>query len=377
MTNDIGEFRLFAIPPGQYYLSATMRPMGMPGDSDDRSGYAPTYFPGTTNVAEAQKVTVALGQIISDLNMVLLPTRVSRITGTAVDSQGRAFTGMIMAVPRDTMMMMFGPPAQTKPDGSFVLSGLTPGRYMLQARAMGPMVGDGEAAYLEITVNGEDIAGVRLVTTKPSTASGRVLVDPAAAAALQPASLTLSLQSVEPDMLMFGLMPGRVADDLTFQLKAAPGRARITLMGQTAGWTIRTVRYRGVDVTDSGIEFRPNEDVADVEVEITNRVSSLTGLVTNTRGETLKDYSVIVFPADREKWTVNSRYLRNARPDQDGRYKMSGLPPGEYRIIALDYVDQNDWNTPEFLENVRARSTAVSLQEGESKSVDLRIVSAS
>src|SRR4051812_6200553 len=43
MTNDIGEFRLFAIPPGQYYLSATLRNMGMMGDSDDRSGYAPTY----------------------------------------------------------------------------------------------------------------------------------------------------------------------------------------------------------------------------------------------------------------------------------------------------------------------------------------------
>ena len=47
MTNDIGEFRLFAIPPGQYYLSATLRSMGMMGDTDDRSGYAPTYFPGT------------------------------------------------------------------------------------------------------------------------------------------------------------------------------------------------------------------------------------------------------------------------------------------------------------------------------------------
>ena len=39
-TNDIGEYRIFAVPPGQYYLSAPLRPMGMMGDSDDRSGYA-------------------------------------------------------------------------------------------------------------------------------------------------------------------------------------------------------------------------------------------------------------------------------------------------------------------------------------------------
>ncbi|HEV3139958.1 MAG TPA: carboxypeptidase-like regulatory domain-containing protein, partial [Vicinamibacterales bacterium] len=83
-TNDIGEFRLFAIPPGQYYLSATMRNMSMsPFDStDDRSGYAPTYFPGTPNVAEAQRVTVAVGQTITDLNMALIPTKLARVSGT-------------------------------------------------------------------------------------------------------------------------------------------------------------------------------------------------------------------------------------------------------------------------------------------------------
>src|SRR5437016_3995878 len=29
MTNDVGEFRLYAIPPGQYFLSATLRNPGM------------------------------------------------------------------------------------------------------------------------------------------------------------------------------------------------------------------------------------------------------------------------------------------------------------------------------------------------------------
>jgi hypothetical protein len=260
--------------------------------------------------------------------------------------------GMVMTVPRsDSVMMMFGPPAQIKADGSFVVSGLAPGRYMLQVRGMA-VGGDAEAAYLDLTVNGEDINGVKLVATKPSAVTGRVLVDPAAASALRPSTITLGLQSVEPDMFMFGLAPGKVADDLTFEIKAAPGRARIGLFGQSPGWAIRSVRYRGADVTDSGIEFRPNEDVADVEVELTNRLSSLSGLVANSKGETLTDYSIVVFPNDRDKWTPNSRYMRTARPDQDGRYKVNGLPPGEYRVIALDYVDQNEWSSPEFLEGI-------------------------
>ena len=95
------------------------------------------------------------------------------------------------------------------------------------------------------------------------------------------------------------------------------------------------------------------------------------------KGEAVKDYSVVVFPADREKWTPNSRYVKTARPDQDGRYKVTGLPPGEYRVIALDYVDSNEWNDPDFLERVRSKTSAFSINEGETKSVDLRITPAS
>ena len=375
MTNDVGEFRLFAVPPGQYYLSATMRPMGI-GDTDDRSGYAPTYFPGTTSIAEAQKVSVGLGQIVSDMNMTLMPTRVSRVTGTAVDTQGRPMSGMmVMAMPRnDSMMMMFGPPAQIKPDGSFVVSGLAPGRYMLQVR--GP-TGDGESAYADLTVSGDDVNGLRLVATKPSVVTGRVIVDPAAAQALRPSSMRLGLQSTQTDVMMMAMpsQPGVLTDDLTFELKAAPGQFRVTLFNQPAGWAIRAVRYRGVDVTDAGVDVRPSEDLADVEVELTNRVTELSGVVTNTKGEAVKDYSVIVFPADRDKWTPNSRYMRTSRPDQDGRYKVSGVPAGAYLVIALDYLDQNEWNDPDFLEKVRSRATAFSVSEGETKTVDLRVQS--
>ena len=376
MTNDIGEFRLFAIPPGQYYLSATLRNFGMMGDTDDRSGYAPTYFPGTANMAEAQKVTIGLGQTVSDISMALMPTRTARITGTAFDLQGRPFVGVVMAMPRgDSMMMMFGPPGQIKPDGSFSINGLAPGNYMLQTQGGGP---DGDSASTEVTVSGDDVDGIRLVASKPSKAAGRIIVDAAAAQALRPSALRVVVQPAVFDMPMMGGMPGPavVNDDLTFELKTRPGRMKVALGGPAAGWTIRAVRYRGIDVTDSGIEFRANEDITDIEVELTNRVTDLSGLVTNGRGAAVKDYSVVVFAQDRDKWTANSRYLRTGRPDQDGRFKITGLPPGEYHIVAIDYVDPNEWTEPDYLERVRSKATSVTIGEGETKSVDLRISTA-
>ena len=376
-TNDIGEFRLFAIPPGQYYLSATLRSFGPIGDSDDRSGYAPTYFPGTPNMAEAQKVTVGLGQTVSDMNMALIQTHTARITGVAVDSQGRPMMGIVMAVPRgDSVMMMFGPPGQIKPDGSFAINGLPPGVYMLQTNAQGGT----ESASAEVTVGGDDVNGIRLTAAPPSTASGRIVVDPAAAQSLKASTLRVNAQPVQPDMIMFGpnAVPAAVNDDLTFELKAAPGKMRIALAGPVPGWAVRAVRYRGADVTDSGIEFRANENVADIELEITNRLTDVSGLVTNGRGIAQKDFSVVVFPEDRDKWTPNSRYVRTSRPDQDGRFKVNGLPPGAYYAIALEYLDTSgDWNEPDALDRLRSKATTFSLNEGETKTVDLKIAGAS
>jgi Carboxypeptidase regulatory-like domain len=152
---------------------------------------------------------------------------------------------------------------------------------------------------------------------------------------------------------------------------------RINFGGTATGWTIRAVRYRGTDVTDSGIDFKPNEDIADLEIEITNRVTDLSGVVTNSRGTPVKDYSIAVFPQDRDKWTPGSRYLRSGRPDQDGRFKLTSLPPGDYFVIALDYMDASEWTDPEFLERIRTKATRLSISEGETKSVDLKVTTAS
>jgi hypothetical protein len=350
--------------------------MGM-GDSDDRAGYAPTYFPGTANMAEAQRLTIGLGQTVSDINMALMTARTARITGTAVDSQGRPLMGMVMAAPLgDSMMMMFGPPGQIKPDGSFAIGGLAPGSYRLQTMN-GP--GDTESAMLEVSINGDDINGIRLVGSKPSTASGRIIVDAAAAQALKPAMLRVMAQPAVFDGPMMGppAPPATVNDDLTFELKSRPGKMRINFGGTATGWTIRAVRYRGVDVTDSGIDFKPNEDIADLEIEITNRVTDLSGVVTNSRGAPVKDYSIAVFPQDRDKWTPGSRYFRSGRPDQDGRFKLTSLVPGEYFVIALDYMDASEWTDPEFLERIRTKATRLSISEGETKSVDLKVTTAS
>ena len=91
-TNDIGEFRLFGISPGQYYLMATWRSTN-PMNNQEKIAYAPMYYPGTDNAAQAQRVTLAAGQELSDIVMSLKPMRATRVSGTVVSSDGRPMPG--------------------------------------------------------------------------------------------------------------------------------------------------------------------------------------------------------------------------------------------------------------------------------------------
>jgi hypothetical protein len=382
-TNDIGEFRLFGIPPGQYYLSATWRStnqmIGPDGPAVDVTAYAPMYFPGTVNAAEAERVTISEGQEIADLVMMLKPMKATRVTGTATSSDGTPMSpAMILVSQSSGVGFVMNTGGQVRPDGTFTINGLAPGDYTLRLQRMGAPGGDPETATATITATGEDIADLHMVGVKPSNAAGRIVVDPAAAQSL-PNALVVS---AFPAQAGGGLPappppPARVAEDLTFTLKSAPGRMRLGLGGfggpGPSGWTIRAVRVNGVDVTDAGVEFKPNEDISGLEVEVTNKLTTISGLVSDNRGDPARDYTAIVFAQDREKWTGNSRYQGIGRPDQDGRFKISGLPPGEYYVIAVDYVEPGRWGDPDYLELIRGRATALSLNDGETRTVDLRI----
>src|SRR5574339_384396 len=72
-TNDLGQFRIYGLSPGEYYVSATFTGAGGggPTGSNPNSGYAPTYFPGTANGSDAQKITLTIGQEAQNTDFAL------------------------------------------------------------------------------------------------------------------------------------------------------------------------------------------------------------------------------------------------------------------------------------------------------------------
>ena len=162
-----------------------------------------------------------------------------------------------------------------------------------------------------------------------------------------------------------GVMPGRYR--ITGVAPLPPGSAP----GQ--GWTLLSAVARGKDVLDFPLEIGPNDEIADAVITFTDVTQEVNGSLQDATGRPAPDFTIVVFAADNRFWTTPSRRIRSTRPGTDGRFTVSNLPPGEYRIAALVDVAPGEINDPAFLEQLVAASVKVTLAEGERKTQDLRI----
>jgi protocatechuate 3,4-dioxygenase beta subunit len=410
-TNDLGQFRLYGLPPGDYYVSATVRNLEgpplellLPGTdapvyspTAPRSGYAPTYYPGTPSVSEAQKVVVAAGQESQGADFALVPVRFARITGFVLNSEGRPVDGaMVSAVPSrgpDGFGMMGGGGGRTTREGAFTLNNVAPGDYTLQVRSirvvtsssdggdtmmftrMAPgMGGESEFAAQSLSVSGEDLTNVVITTSKGATATGRVTFDGERPASSNNLRVTSMAANTEGPALG-GTAGAGLKPDGTFELKGLAGPQRVfRVNGLPAGWTLKAVEQNGIDVTDLGVEIKGAEPISGIEILLSPKTTEIAGGVSGGDGTAIKDYTVVVFSEDSQKWTVPStRWVTGTRPDQDGRFRVRGMPPGSYYAIAVDYIAQGEWSDPELLERLKPKAHRFSLGEGESKTLDLKI----
>jgi len=106
--------------------------------------------------------------------------------------------------------------------------------------------------------------------------------------------------------------------------------------------------------------------------------AAISGHVTDATSAPVSNYTVVVFPTDRTKWSVTPRLLRLARPAEDGSFEVSSLPPGEYWVAATDPVEgadvSGDWLKAETLERLSFRATRVTLTERQRVMTVLRLI---
>jgi protocatechuate 3,4-dioxygenase beta subunit len=379
-TDDLGRYRLFGLESGEYIVSAAVGQIDMRAPLVDLPGYGTTYFPGTPNPSEAQRILVGRSQDVPGIDFPIVRTRTVRVSGYAVDSRGEAITGGIALTPsrRSGAVVATQMGAKIERDGRFEFPNVAPGEYVLQAsRHRSAGWTEGESSSQFVTVNGVDVTDLEIRTTTGSTLDGHITLE--GGGTFRPGQLNLSTVPVDSDLSpLIGGGPAHatVEEDLRFHLAGLTGPRRVRVTRVPSGWMLQAIVLDGVDITDTPLPFgRPDQSITDLEVVLSQRVTAINGQVT-ARGRPAAA-SVLFFAADRQAWYPQSRFFARINSGTDGRFRAEGLPPGDYLAVAVDVApavrDGDQWQDPEYLEALVARARRITLPEGGNVSLALTV----
>ena len=364
-TDDLGRFRIYGLPAGEYYLSASSTPLAGRVGNGSRDGYSLTYYPGTVSEIAAQPVPVAAAQTVSGLIIRLVPARLATISGT-VQTNGLPLSAFVSLFPHASNAVgpVSGFSTQLK-GNAFSFSGLPPGEYTASVRsrfdADPPLSGS-----VDVVLAGENVDNLVIPLRPGVTLRGRITFEGTAERPAIP--IRLSVESLDVTFPPSG--GPTIQNDGTFEIKDVHG-SRVLLTASARGWHAKHVLFNNDDVIDDAIVLT-GRDVNDIEVVLAQKLSELIGTVVDPQGQPLPNVDVVAFTENRDRWKSGTRYVATVRSDESGRFTLTSLPPERYVIVAVDGFAPGDETNPEALDRWTREGARVTLAENGARAVQLR-----
>lgn len=378
-TNDLGEYRLFGVAPGRYYLSATVRNTQQYGLTVDRSGsqqaeegFAPTFYPGTNELSSATRINVAAGTTLQGLDMVLHKTRTFRIRGKIMGLNTNR-GGVIMVYPKDggDTMTYDRPMVPWRPgSGEFEIRGIRPGTYVLFANHMenpeSRMFG-----RIQVEVSERDVNNVVLAMTAAPEMQGTLrTATPEDPVRLEDISVSLTPRS----QMYFGGGMGRVTEKGTFKLLGvAPDDYSVVVMGLPKGYYLKSARLGDTDVLESGMDLSSGMTAEGLELVISPGAAKISGSVVDVDDKPVRGATVIVRPVKGRAASLFT-FLKTASTDQNGNFEIEGVAPGAYQMLSFEALDGFETQDPELFKEHETRAVKLELAENGVESRTLKVV---
>jgi len=379
MTNDRGEFRLFGLNFGEYFVSAgygdrdrsaaigSVRLSANVSKADD--GYTTVFYDGSDDISRAHAASLAPGSDPGTLNIYLRDAARFKIRGQVLPPAPG--TKVILA-PKGSDLREADYFIYPGAGGAFEIRGVSPGSYVLLATAEG---GAFSSDVIAINVTDSDIEDVRLVLSETISIAGRLFLEGNPSVNLSALRIKLERSAIEFDQII----EAATGTDGAFILEQVSAMAEYDITVTVAetlppGTYVKSATSGGLNVLAGKSRLRENQPL---NVLLGVATDSLDVRVTGTN-TSAAGVQVVLIPEPSLRRRAD-RYITGFT-EQSGDLRLTGIPPGEYTAYAFEQIEPGAYYAFAYnpaAEN-RFRDRAVSLTVGErgTKAIQLRVISA-
>jgi uncharacterized protein (DUF2141 family) len=373
-TDDRGDYRITGLRPGTYYVRASM---------DFWASDAAAYYPGTRDELAAAPIVVREAQdsIASfPLEVKLMPV----FTISGVVTSGIA--GVLNEpVPRIFVSQggdggtYYDNRADDRSNGRFEIRNIFAGAYELYPEARDA---DGRlyTSRTSIDVVDKNIESLALPAVPIVDVRGRVLLNgEVPGGRLQGQNNALNIETVRGlsrFLIYMSVNLGNATanpplDRETGEFTIAgmpPGVYKLSVVGMPPDAYLEDLRQGNVSVYNEGftVTDRPGDPIQALLATPGARVE---GIVRDAKREPAPTVRVVLIPeASRRHDRVRFRFISS---DKDGKFVLRGIPPGNYKIFAIDNFPENAWRNAEFMQKYESKGQSLNLGKGASTTVEL------
>jgi hypothetical protein len=378
-TNDRGEYRLYNITPGRYYVRAGTS--SKPSDNAFAESVSPLFYPGVVNVAQASAVDVESAGELGGVDFNLKHQESYRIRGRIIDEAPNG------SLDSRTIVRMYyiggGFPAgndvgsdwsyaHLSAEGNFEFRDIAPGLYAI-TYSDSPVRG-----LLTVRVGNSDIENIKM-TVNETTVNGRVRMEGRQLTEDIRKYMGFHLAPVLPDGTLTG--DSLLADYATLESRdldedgkfviedALPLDYRFEAGWLPAGSYIKSARLGGVDVLTR--PFHPGDASAVLEIVIASDSGSIAGTVVDEKSRPVRGAQAVLVP-DRARDRID--LYHSAETDRDGKVNFADIAPGDYKLLAWESIEENSWFDPDVLRRDESAAKSIHVGESSKQTIQLKII---
>ena len=340
MTDDRGVYRIYGLPPGRYKLSVGISEdfPSTPGRMG-RSVYQRTFYPDTTEAADAKVIELAEGAEATNIDITVgrnLPS--FSASGKIVDGEtGKPLAGVRFGLRRVSNERDAGPYMgmliTSNQLGEFRMENIPPGKYAVFITSQANSELRADPVFFQVI--DQNVNDLLMKTIAGFSVAGTVVLegsnDKDAFARL--AQLRLRAH-VRGETANFGAsQETSINADGSFRVGGlGPGTANFSISGsdrrEPTNFSILRVERDGV-VQPRGVEIRTGENISGVKIVLSYGTGSIRGEVKLLNGPLPPGSHVSVWLV---KPSEPQRRLRPHGVDSRGRFLIEGIPAGEYEL---------------------------------------------